>query len=252
MNYLLLNNYGAIVDIGAIAFVAIFALIGYIKGFTKTFFAVFGTIIAILLAILLAPTLAELLQNSFSLVNTVSDSISDILVNIFGEQLMSMKLSEASAETLGQAGLAGFIVNIVLQIKGEGSLPLDTSLSQIICPTFAYYAVLIISAVALYIVFKIVFIIIRKIVKLAYACAVVKYIDKTLGLVIGLINGIFNLELVILALSIIPVAFCQDIYAGVQVSVFAKFIEDINLYGLLLNAISSQNVIGAVKNIINL
>ena len=73
MNYLLLNNYSAMADIVALAFIALFALFGFIRGFTKTFFSIFGTIIAIVLAVLLAPLLTEFLQNSFSLINTVSD-----------------------------------------------------------------------------------------------------------------------------------------------------------------------------------
>ena len=250
MNYLLLNNYSAMADIVALAFIALFALFGFIRGFTKTFFSIFGTIIAIVLAVLLAPLLTEFLQNSFSLINTVSDSISGVLTNIFGEELLNMNLGQASEEVLGKTSLASFITSIVLQLRTDNTIPLDTTLNQIICPTFAYYVVLIISAIALFILIKIVFIIVKKLVKLAYACELVRNVDRLLGAILGAINGIFNLELIILVISIIPIALFQDIYAGIQASIFANFIEDINLYGLLLNALSSQNVIGAIKNAI--
>jgi len=252
MNYLLLNNYSAMADIVALVFLALFALFGFIRGFTKTFFSVFGTIIAIVLAVLLAPALTELLQNSFSVINTVSESISGVLNNVFGEELMNMNLGQVSEDVLGETSLASFIVKIVLQLKSDNTIPLVTTLNQIICPTFAYYIVLILSAVVLFIIFKIVFIIVHRLVKLAYACKLVRNVDRILGAVLGFINGIFNLELIILAISIIPIALFQDIYAGIQASILANFIEDINLYGLLLNAISSQNVIGAIKNTIKI
>ena len=113
-------------------------------------------------------------------------------------------------------------------------------------------AAIIIISLILFIIFKIVFIIVHRLVKLAYACKLVRNVDRILGAVLGFINGIFNLELIILAISIIPIALFQDIYAGIQASILANFIEDINLYGLLLNAISSQNVIGAIKNTIKI
>lgn len=250
MNYLLLSNYSAMADIVALLFLALFALFGFIRGFAKSFLSVFGTIIAIVLAVLLAPALTELLQTLFSLINVVADSISGVLSNIFGEQLMNMDLSQASEEVLASSGLAGFIVKIVFQVKSDGEIPLDTTLNQIIGPTFAYYVVLIISAVVLFVLFKILFIVLRKVVKLAYAFPLVKNVDKLLGAVFGFVNGIFNLELVILAISIIPIALFQDIYAGIQASILANFIEDINLYGLLLNALSNQNIIDAIKNAI--
>lgn len=250
MNYLLLSVDSAVIDIVALLFIALFALFGFLKGFTKTFISVFGTIASIIIAVLLAPALAELLQNSFSVVNTLTGSVAEALGNLFGEQVMNMPLSQATEQSLSQTGLAGFIIKIVLQVKDQGAIPLDTTLNQIICPTFAYYIVLIISAVAVFILTKIVFLIIRKLVKLAYACEIVRNVDRLLGLFLGIINGIFNLELIILAISIIPLAFFQDIYAGIQLSIFANFIEDINLYAMLLDVISGPNVIGAIENII--
>lgn len=250
MNLLLLDNFGAIIDISALAFIAIFALIGFMKGFAKTFFSVFGTFIALLLAVLLASGVTQLLQNLFSIIDPVSQSLSGVLGSIIGEDLMNMDLSHANQEILSEAGLAGFLVNIVLAVKAEGSIPQDTTLDQIICPTFAYYIVLILTAIALFILFKFLFRIIQKIIKSAYKFKLIKGIDRGLGLVLGILNGVLSLEFVILLFSILPIAFCQDVYAGIQASVIAKFIEDINLYGVILNALTSKNIIDMIASAI--
>ena len=63
MNTLLLSlGGGAIVNIVAIALIALFAIFGLAKGFTKTVLKTFGTIAAILIAILLCGKIAVFLE----------------------------------------------------------------------------------------------------------------------------------------------------------------------------------------------
>ncbi len=244
------NDFSAIVDMVALIFILCFALFGFMNGFTKTFFSTFGTIIAIFLAVLLSSSVSSFLQEKFSFVSVVSDSISGVLNGIFGEEFMSMNLANASEEVLRNSGLAGFVLNVVLQVKADGSLPMDTTLTDIICPTFAYYIVLIISVIALFILFKLIFYLVSEIIKNSYKNGLIKKFDKTFGLALGFINGIVNLEILIMVISIVPIAFFQDLYISIQMSSIASIVEKINLFGVILNALSSQTVIDAIKLII--
>ena len=64
------------------------------------------------------------------------------------------------------------------------------------------------------------------------------------------LNGIINLELLIMLFSIIPIDFFQNIYLNVQTSTFAKFITDINLFEIIITAISQNKAINIINNLI--
>lgn len=247
---LLTSGLSATVDIIALVFVLCFALWGLIQGFTKTFFSAFGTIIALLIAVILAPLVAKFLQDKFYLITTTSGGISGALSGVFGEELMNASLSDVSDAYLREAGVGGFILSIILSFKGDATIPADTTLNKIICPTFAYYLVMILAVVILFIILKIIFFVISDIVKKSYEDKAVARFDRGLGCLLGLFNGIINFELIIMFISIIPLGFCQDVYMAVQTSIFANFLEDINLYGLIINAISSTNLLQVVKSVI--
>lgn len=252
MENLLLANVSAIVDAVALAFVIIFALAGLINGFAKTFFKTFGTIIALLLSALLCPLVVDFLQNSFTLIEVVSKGISGTLTKIFGEELMNMSLTDASEQVLKDSGLIGFVVSIVIAVKAEGSIPLGTTLNQVICPTFAYYIVLVLAFIIVFILLKLIFKVFESIIKALYQkLPFIMATDRILGLVLGLLNGIVNLEIVIMVISVIPLGFMQDLYASIQISTVANFIEDINLFRVILSSISTTNVVDAVKSIVN-
>lgn len=251
MNLILNSDISAIVDIVALIFIVVFALWGLIRGFVKTFFSAFGTIISLLLAVLLAPAVAEFVQTKFGAVDTVSQAVSGFLSDRFGEELMNMPLGQASKEVLSSAGLYGFIIDVVLTLKTD--IPSSTAnLKQIVCPTFAYYVVIIIAIIALFIIFKLIMRLICDIVKKMHKFKSIARLDKLLGFVLGLIHGIIILEFVILAVKILPIGFLQEIYAGVQASTFASFIEKISLYNILLGALTKVNVAGFIKSIIKI
>jgi uncharacterized membrane protein required for colicin V production len=250
MGNLLLANLSATVDVIAIIFVGVFALIGFIKGFTKTFFSTFGTIIGLLLAVLLSKAVTQTLEDKFSLVTTLSDRLAGGLTSIFGDGLMNTTLRDATNEMLAQKGLS-WLSGMVGSLQADGSIPLDTTLNQIICPTFAYYIGLIISVIGLFIIFKILFFLIGKLVKRLYENRIVATVDRTLGLVFGLIRGIVTFELIVMVISIIPIAFFQDISVAVQTSIFAKFLMDINVYNLIMQSISTMNIKSIIQGIVN-
>ena len=247
---LLLSNLSATIDIIALALILILALFGLIQGFTKTFFSLFGTAIALIIAISFSPTIINFLQNNFNSVSHMSDNVYGLVSNIFGKELMQLKLSEATATNLYSAGIGGVLVKIILSVKDNGSISQDATVSDVICPTFAYYILLIISVVILFIILKIIFRLISKIVKKAYKSKGIARLDRVLGVALGILHAIILSELFILIISILPFGFMQDLYSAIQSSAVASFLENINILGLLTDKLIDANIIDVVSKLL--
>ena len=247
---LLSSNVSAIVDGVALGFLALFALFGLFKGLVNTLFKVCGTLFSILLAALLCSTVAGFLQEQFGLINTISDWLSGVLGSLFGEELMSAPLSSATEGALSEAGVAGFVIQIVLSLKGDKNIPEGTTLSQIICPAFAYYIVIILAFIVLFILFKLIFKILSNIILHFFEFKPLKILDKLLGLIFGAVRGVLNFEILVTFLTAIPIAIFQDVSAAVQVSSVAKIFMDINLSGILMSAFANIDVASFVKAIV--
>lgn len=247
---LLLANTSAIVDIVALSIIALFALAGLTKGFAKSFFSVFGTILALFLAALLAATVADYLEEKFFLVSKISSKISGFLDGYFGKEIMGISLGLVNEEILSLAGVSDFISNIIISFKSDPNISQEITLAQIIYPTFAYYIVLILSAITLFIIFKIIFIIIARQTKKPKTSSLVGKLDRFLGFFLGIIHGIISLELLIMIISIIPNEVVQEVYKAIQASSFANLIENINIYSYVLSAFANTDVTAHVKSII--
>lgn len=246
---LLSSNFSATIDIIALILILFFAMYGAIKGFTKTFFSLFGTFIGLLFAVILSPSVVKFMQNEFNVVKDLSNEISGVVSKFFSKDVLSMKISDATKGSLTSAGLSGYVASIILSYK-KGSYPPQTSVGDVLNPTFAYYIVLIISMVVLFIIFKLIFAVVCAIMKNAHKNKKIARFDKTLGFFLGIINGIINLELIIMLISIIPLNFFQNIYINIQLSTFTKIIQDINLFELIITEISQTNLLNTINGII--
>ncbi len=250
MDNLLLISSGAIVDIVALVFLLGFAILGYVRGFAKSFVSLFGTIFSLILALLLCPTVARFIENQFSLVSTISKSLEGTLSKLFGETIMNTTLEQATESSLGDAGVAGWIVSLIIIFKGESGIPTDVTLNQLLCPTIAYYVVILIAIVILFIIFKILFFLLGVLIKKLYVIKLVEVTDRILGLALGIISGVIYLDGIILLISIIPLGFVQDLYSYILSSGFTMFIHNINLFGWIMNAVSVNDVVSFVKDVI--
>ncbi len=250
MNLLLTNVSPLAVDAVALVFVLVFAIIGCVNGFTKLFFKVFGTIISILLAVLLCATVTEFLESQFALVTIVSENLSGVLKNVFGEELMNTTLAQATEKGLGDLGLGGLLLPIVQNFANDASIPLDVTLSEIICPTFSYYLVMIVVVILLFVIFKLLMLLLVALINKIFALSLLKHIDRLLGLLVGLISGLIYLELIIMLLGILPIDIIQEIYALIPDTIFTSFVQNASLFKLILNSISLPDITKFVKNII--
>ncbi len=244
MQLLLLNNLCATIDLVALALLIMFALCGFIRGFTKTFFSVFGTIIGVMLAFLIAPSVVGFLQSRFSALDTLQDSLNGFARQMLGNNLANTPLANATQESL--KGIAGFIANIVLSLKNNANVSSDATIGEAVSSIFAYYVLLLICAIVLFIILKIVFFIISEIVKKAYKNKLIASLDRTLGFALGVINGVFNIELIILVISILPVPIFQEITIAINGTVFTNFIQNINLYQVIFNNIINFDIISSI------
>ena len=249
-NLLLATSGGAIVDIIALVFIALFTIRGFVKGFAKTFVSVFGTMLSLLFAVLLCSTVAKFLESEFSFVTTVAGKLGGSLDKIFGADLMNSTLKDASENALNDAGVGGWLIAIILAFKSDTSIPMTTPLRDLIAPTFAYYIVIIISVILLFILFKIILFLIGELVKKLYAIKLIEKTDRVLGLLSGFVSGVVHLEFLIMIISFIPLSFMQNVYGHIQASTIASFIENINLFSRIMSAISINDVVNLVKTII--
>lgn len=247
---LLASNGSAVINVIALVFVLGFALYGLIRGFAKTFISMFGTIFSILFAILLCSSVATFLESKFSFVSTLSNSLTGVIGNIFGKEAMDIPLSYATEETMRTAGVNGLLIKLVLSIKANGTYPPETTLGQVICPTFAYYIVLIISVLALFIVFKIIFIVIGNIIRKAYNIKIVERLDRTFGFVLGFISGVIYFETIVMIIGAIPIGALQELYVLIENSSVAHAICVINPYDSIFSLISFGNISNFISSIL--
>ena len=148
------------------------------------------------------------------------------------------------------AGVSGLIIKLILSFKADGSFPADTTVAEVLCPTFAYYISMIIIVVAIFIILKIIMSVIAKFVKKLHEFGLVKFVDKVLGLALGLIMGVVYLGIILMIIGAIPVPIFQQIAASIPETKFASFIVNINLYGKLMELLSNFKVLDIVKGMI--
>lgn len=246
MNGILALSTPTIIDIVALCIIALFVIMGALKGFIGTVISAFGTIASILLAILLSTTVTKWLESSFGFITAISDEISGVLTNIFGETFMNTPLSEANSETLAESGVTGWIIAIILQIQAEGTIDPETTLNKIISPVFGYYIGVIVSCIVLFIIIKLLFKIIEKIAKKAHNIKAIKWVDSILGLALGLLRALITIDIIIMTIQVIPLPTLQSLSAQIDAAPVAHFIDSINIISTILNSVIGTSNISEI------
>lgn len=232
-----------VVEVATLAIIIISAIVGIVKGFAKTFISTFGTILSLVFAILLSSAVAGFLENTFSLITKLSGKLIGVVENIFGAELSATPLANASEASLASGNLAGWLVSHILSLKGDSAVNQSLPVGQILASTFAYYIAVVIAVIITFIIFKIIFFIIGDLIVKARKISVINVVDRVLGLVLGIIKGIIWVNFVFMIIKFLPFGFCQDITYALECSTFARFINTINVFGLLLGVISAPSKI---------
>ncbi|MBQ7339389.1 MAG: CvpA family protein [Clostridia bacterium] len=248
---LLSASYGLITDAVLIVLLLIFVVVGCRKGFVKSFLSTFGSFFSIILAVLLCSTVANFLETKYSLITSISNGVSGVLADIFGADLMDLTLAEASNVSLTETNLSRWLIKIIIDVKGTGNVPADTTISQVISPVFGYYITCILSVIGLYFIFRIIFFIIGELTKALHKVKVVGTVDKLLGAVFGLVKGIIIIQILFITIKIIPLSFVQDLVVYIESSSVAKVIESINVSSYILHAMTEVNLTEIIQKVIS-
>ena len=237
MGNLLAASMPLIVDVVGIVFILIFAIKGMREGFGQIFFATFGTIICLVLSVLLCSSVANFLQAQFGLATMVSEKLQGSLSGVFGEEVLSATLEGVSAEMLKELNVNVFLQKIILSVAESSTLPLETTLADVIFPTLAFYAVMICSAILLFIILKIIIKLLSAGAERLRSVVAVAALDEFLGFVLGLIGGIIYLELIIMLMNVIPLEAVQNVCNAIaETSVIGK------VHGVV------QSILGALSS----
>lgn len=238
MENMMFSALSAVIDILALTLIFLFAFMGLKKGFAKSFITTFGMFLSLIFAALLASTSAGVLQKNFGMVESISNGLSGFLTNIFGDALMNTTLEQATEANMSEAGVFSWVIRIVLSIQSNNKIPTDVTLNQIICPVIAYYIVLIIAFIILYILFRLALFLLGEFIVKLHFFKTVRRADKTLGFIFGLMQGIFLFELIVLVIGIIPTGFFQSMLVEINNAPISGFLNKINLFALIMNSIS--------------
>ena len=248
---LLLNGVmPKIIDSVAVIFVLIFIIVGLCQGFVKMFFSTFGTILGLILALILCPFVAQFMENEFSLVTNIANGLGGTLTGVFGHAVMNTTIEEAIASNFSSVQMGGLVASIVMDVATGSDIPVDVTLSQIICPTFAYYVVIALAVLVLFIILKILFFLIGELVKKLHVITAVAVVDRILGVVMGLLSGLYYLELVMFIIGIIPIGFIQEISYGITQTYFASFVHNIGIFNLILTVIAETHIVDFVAGLV--
>ena len=247
LNLLSNTNMGAIIDIVVLILILVFAVVGVVQGFTKSFVSTFGGILSLILAGLLCSAMANFLETQFEWVSKLADKLGGMTKSIFGD-IVDVQVGETNENLLSEAGIALWLIKIIFSV--EGDLSPTTTINTIICPIFAYYVVAIISFIILYILFRILFVLLSKVIKDLYAFKLIEATDRILGLALGIFRGILFAHVALLLINALPIGFFQQLSASLANAPFTNFINNINIFNVIIKGLSESNITEIISKIV--
>ena len=248
-NLLMATTGGAIVDLIAISLIVILTVIGIKDGFVKTFISTFGWLLSFILSALLCSVVASFLERQHGLATQIAGWLEGAMTQLFGDEIVNTTLEQATQAGLENGGLAFWIISIILSLKGSATIPTDVTLNQILTPALAYYILCAISFVILFVLFLIAFFIIGDLSKKLHDIKLTAFLDKALGGVLSFVQAILLIDLIVIIINAIPIAFVQDIAFEINNSVVTSFLCSINVLGLLFDFITNNGIIEFIQTI---
>ena len=237
---------GFMLDIIAIAFLIISALIAYHKGFVKTFFGFISVILAILLACCFSKPLAGYIKDSTEMDEWIVESVQSIASNqvepekeytilsgenISGEIIIENEVNSGTENSLNSSFIdfvetlpdtVGNIVDLD-DIKNQTILNISVKVSDVVINIFSW--------VIIYFAVRIIVAVVTVIFDGIMSIPILKSINNLAGLIIGFVVGIFR---VYLTLAIIY--FISNITS-------VTFLVDFIQTSSLVNAMYNNNLI---------
>ncbi|MBQ8298594.1 MAG: CvpA family protein [Clostridia bacterium] len=223
---------GIIIDLIAIAFLVVSALVAYYRGFVKTFFGFISVILAILLACCFSKPLAMHIKESSEMDEWIIESITQIGKieddEIESGEEIEEEIQSGEKEELPTDALIGFINDLpesvsealdIEESKNIALLNIATKTSDVVINIFSW--------VIIYFIVRIIVAVITVIFDGIMNIPILKSINNLAGLVIGIFVGIFRIYL-----------FLAIIY----------FISNITNVLIFVNVIQTSGIVNAMYN----
>lgn len=239
---------GLIIDIVAIGFLIVSALVAYYKGFVKTFFGFVSVVLSILLACCFSKPLATHIKNSTEIdewivesivnvgQNTEIDLSKDYTIlsgdNISGEIVIENEADDTTQNALNDNKLIEFVETLPESVgeiidfeeaKNQTILSIANKISDVVINILAW--------IIIYFAVRIIVAVITAIFDGIMNLPILKSINNLAGLVIGFIVGIFRIYLLL-----------AIIYFITNVTNMAFFVNLIQTSGLI-KAMYNNNLI---------
>ena len=169
---------GIIVDLILIACLAAFIIMGYRKGLTGNLLKLISFAVAIVLAIVLYKPVAN-----FIIDNTkIDDNMKASIINTFNKE-------ESQPEKEEQTGIQNMIIKNISKDIQEATEEAKNSIIEKSANDISITIINAGSAIAVYLVARIILVIISFFIKGITELPIIKQIDKTGGIIYGLVEG---------------------------------------------------------------
>ncbi|PWM73593.1 MAG: hypothetical protein DBX59_04615 [Bacillota bacterium] len=240
-NALLASN--AAVDAVIVGIIVVFALFGFIKGFASMLLKFLAGFISLVLALVLCGRCAVVLNNLFSLTDALANSLSSSLGGVFGEELMSLPVSAFTEGTAAGAALPKFVVNLLLKLASDSSVPADIAVIDVLAPAFAYYIAAVIGFFVTYILLRVLFFLLSRFFRNVNKIPVLGAANRLLGFVLGAAQGFLVIYVLLSLIGILPFAFLDGFKTLLASSAVASGIMNINVFGIILGTVNPLDYI---------
>lgn len=210
----------AIIDIVAIGFIAVFAIIGVIRGMVKTLFRLFGVVLAIVLAFYSCAPIGNLLADNLGA--SATEDAREWLISIDEQYSDELKLftvekdwtdPQNKRDAVSRMGVPSLLSSLVVNAMGEKFDEFGTSavLADVLPPVLTTWGMTVLAFLLLLLVYSVLLLIARiALRKLINSLVVLRVVDKIGGFAIGAIQGILIYSVIFFIISQVPVPFLAD------------------------------------------
>ena len=206
----MLSTIGIIIDVAIVAFLVIFAIIGYKKGFLKTIISFFSWTVCLGVAIWLARYVAGWINKIYDFTAFFGDKITNNLINSnnFFDSAINSFSSKEELQSSVNSNTSG-ILNKLLALVFKGDIDMTSELSV---GHFAGYAlsqvcVVVVCGILTFIVLRVAVMLLTKLFDNIERTKVLGGLNKILGSVLGVVKVacvVVMLNAIVIMLTLIP------------------------------------------------
>ena len=218
-----------LVDIVLVAILALFMFVCAKKGFITCLFGFISTIAAVVLAFSFAGLAAEITGGLFGMESALSEGLTAAFSTFTGFDVVPDP-SVPLVDQLMSGDMSQMIANMIAE--NFETIPEGYTLGRLAGETVAEFAVILVSGIALFFIFKIVFVILKKFFNFIARDGLLGGLNRLLGAAVGLVEG-----LLVLCVAVSIMALFPDLMTFINSSLIMKFLLETNLLVVLITLV---------------